>query len=54
MARSFLPTVCPQCGRDVPRAAARRCPICHTPFDPPFQGEAERPSHEPGGRREDT
>ncbi len=36
MLRAFLPAVCPHCGEDVPRAAARRCPICRSPFPLPF------------------
>lgn len=36
MFRALLPPVCPQCGANVPRAAARRCPSCRTPFLSPF------------------
>ncbi|MDQ7263182.1 hypothetical protein NM680_15405 [Paracoccus sp. PS-1] len=50
MTRSALPMPCPQCGRHVPRAAARRCPLCHAPFDLPFPAEADRHPHDPGGR----
>lgn len=32
MYRALLPPYCPECGEDVPRAAARRCPFCLTPF----------------------
>ena len=34
MFRPYLPDICPGCGEGVPRAAARRCPLCLTPFMP--------------------
>jgi len=47
MFRAALPSVCPQCGEKVPRAAARRCPHCRTPFfvyrPPPVASRATPP-----------
>lgn len=40
MYRALLPPTCPACGKDVPRAAAHRCPFCLTPF----VGPSDRPA----------
>lgn len=52
MFRFNPPQICVHCLQVMPRAAARRCPLCHTPFDYPRVMPAARPAPLPE-RRDD-
>ena len=49
MFRFRPPQICSHCRQIIPRAAAGRCPLCHTPFHSPRSvRDAPRPVKHPG------